>query len=269
MSTNKLKSRTVITTALLAWALTSFTALAAAQSASESSVGAPEVSDTMPADKYEAAANKHVNDALTVLRKMELAARMKPVLQQAKGVLLVPTYGRAAFVVGGKGGAGVLLVKREDGTWSDPVFYNISGLNIGVQAGVEGGAIAMVLNNDKAVNRFMQRNNFSLTADSGITVVNWAKVAEGSTGPGDVVAWSGTKGLFGDVVTVGLNDIRLNQNLTNAYYNRMLSAKDVITGKVKNPQADALRQELASISAGAGTSSQGGSGTSGAAGSSK
>ena len=55
MSTNKLKSRTVITTALLAWALTSFTALAAAQSASESSVGAPEVSDTMPTDKYEAA----------------------------------------------------------------------------------------------------------------------------------------------------------------------------------------------------------------------
>ena len=127
----------------------------------------------------------------------------------------------------------------------------------------------MVLNNDKAVNRFMQRNNFSLSADSGITVVNWAKVAEGSTGPGDVVAWSGTKGLFGDVVTVGLNDIRLNENLTNAYYNRMLSAKDVITGKVKNPQADALRQELASISAGAGTSSQGESGTSGAAGSSK
>ena len=268
MIMNKSKSWIAIATYLVA--MSSFNGIATAQSVSESSAAAPEVSDNTPTEKYAAAATKHVNDALTVLRKMELAPRMKPVLQQAKGVLLVPTYGRAALVVGGKGGAGVLLVKREDGTWSDPVFYNISGLNIGVQAGVEGGAIAMVLNNEKAVNRFMQRNNLSLSADTGITVINWAKMAEGSTGPGDVLAWSGTKGLFGDVVTVGLNDIRLNQNLTNAYYSRSLSAKDVIAGKVKNPQADALREELASISAGAsGASSQGGSGSSGTSGGSK
>ena len=265
MITNQHKSWIAIATYMAAF--TSFSGLAAAQSSSEGRTSSPDVSDTMPTEKYEASATKHVNDALTVLRNMESAPRMKPLLQQAKGVLIVPTYGRAALVVGGRGGAGLLLVRREDGSWSDPVFYNIGGLNIGVQAGVEAGAIAMVLNNEKAVNRFMQRNNFSLSADTGITIINWAKMAEGSTGPGDVVAWSGTKGLFGDVVTIGLNDIRLNQNLTNAYYGRSLSPRDVITGKVKNPQADALRKELASISAG--TSSQGGSGTSGPSGSGK
>lgn len=108
----------------------------------------------------------------------------------------------------------------------------------------------MVLNNDKAIDRFMDRNNFSLSANTGITVVNWAKMAEGSTGPGDVVAWAGTKSLFGNVITVGVNHIRLNQNLTNTYYARTLSEKDVISGKVKNAQADSLQQALSFLSTG-------------------
>lgn len=87
-------------------------------------------------------------------------------MQQAKGVFIVPTYGRVALGVGGSGGAGVLLVKRDDGTWSDPAFYNIGGISVGVQAGAEGGPIAMVLNNEKGVSRFMQKNNFSLSADA-------------------------------------------------------------------------------------------------------
>ena len=244
MITTKHKFWIAVATSMVA--LTSLNNLATAQSTSKSATGKPELSDNMSTEKYESAATKHVNDALGVLRKMESAPRMKPVLQQAKGIFIVPSYGRAALVVGGRGGAGVLLVKRDDGSWSDPVFYNISGLSVGLQAGVEGGPIAMVLNNEKAIDRFMDRNNFSLSAN---------------TGPGDVVAWAGTKGLFGDVVTVGVNDIRLNQNLTNAYYARTLSAKDVISGKVKNAQADSLKQALSSLSTG--TTSTGAGGTSG------
>ena len=259
MITTKHKFWIAVATSIVA--LTSLNNFATAQSTSKSATEKPEFSDNMSTDKYESAATKHVNDALGVLRKMEAAPRMKTILQQAKGVFIVPSYGRAALVVGGRGGAGVLLVKRDDGSWSDPVFYNISGLSVGLQAGVEGGPIAMVLNNEKAIDRFMDRNNFSLSANTGITVVNWAKMAEGSTGPGDVVAWAGTKGLFGDVVTVGVNDIRLNQNLTNAYYARTLSAKDVISGKVKNAQADSLKQALSSLSTG--TTSTGAGGTTG------
>lgn len=243
--------------------ITSVSSLAAAQSTSSNRNPATQAPANAPSSKQEAAATKHVNDAVVVVRKMESEPDMNSLLQQAKGVFIVPTYGRAALGVGGNGGAGLLLVKRDDGTWSDPAFYNIGGISVGVQAGAEGGPIAMVLNNDKAVNRFMQKNNFSLSADVGLTVVNWAKMAQGSIGTGDVVAWAGTKGLFGNVVTLGVNDIRFNQNETAAYYHQTVAAKDVISGRVKNSQADMLKKALATASTGTLSDSSGESSSSG------
>ncbi|MYM76239.1 hypothetical protein GTP56_29185, partial [Duganella sp. FT134W] len=192
---------------------------------------------------------ERVTDAMRVVRQLEAEPRMKQLLQQAKGVLIVPAYGRAALGVGAHGGAGLLLLKRADGSWSGPAFYDLGGLTVGLQAGAEGGALAMVLNNDKAVGEFMKKNNFSLSAAAGLTVFNWSKLAQGTAGNGDVVAWGATKGLFGDAVTVGLNDIRYNQSLTNAYYGRALSPKDIADGSVSNPQAQPLQQALGQASA--------------------
>ncbi len=201
----------------------------------------------------QANAGKNVQDAVAVVKRMEADNTMRQVLAEAKGVFIVPTYGRAAFGIGGQGGSGVLLVKKTDGTWSDPAFFNIGGISIGAQAGAEGGPIAFALLNDKAVQRFSDKNNFSLSADAGITIINWAKLAQGSTGGGDVVAWSGAKGLFGNVATLGANDIRFNQRLTEAYYGKPTTTAEIIGGKAKNPDSDALKQALSSASSGSAT----------------
>ena len=193
-------------------------------------------------------ATERVSDALAVVRQLEAEPRMKQLLQQGKGVLIVPSYGRAALGVGAHGGAGLLLLKRSDGAWSGPVFYDLGGLTVGLQAGAEGGPIALVLNNEKAVNEFMKKNNVALSADAGLTVLNWSKLAQGTAGTGDVVAWSGTKGLFGDVAAVGVNDIRFNQSLTNAYYGRTLSPREIAAGTVSNPQSEPLQQALGQAS---------------------
>jgi SH3 domain-containing YSC84-like protein 1 len=218
-------------------------------------------------ERREKAAIRHVDDAVAVVQRMEQEPRMKELLAKAKGVFIVPTYGRAALGVGASGGSGVLLVKEGAQKWSEPAFYNIGGINVGLQAGGEGGAIAMVLNNDKAVQKFMQKNNFSLSADAGLTVVNWTKVAQGTAGEGDVVVWSGTKGLFGDAVAIGVNDIRFNQNLTTAYYHQNVSPKDVVAGKAKSQHTEKLKQALSGMHSG--TSSTGASGGSEASGTSK
>lgn len=199
------------------------------------------------ATKPEATAIKHVSDAVTVAQRMLQEPRMKELLAQAKGIFIVPTYGRAALGVGASGGAGVLLVKRADGTWSDPAFYNLGGISAGAQVGAEAGAIALVLNNEKAVNKFMQKNSFAVNAAAGLTIVNWAKIAQGSLGDGDVVAWAGTKGLYGNLVAVGVSDIRYNQRLTNAYYHTTVTAADAVAGKHTNANADTLKQTLASM----------------------
>lgn len=236
--------------------LVPLTLLAAATSPLPVSAQAVQKHETKTA--YERSANKHVANAVAVVKRMETDPTMQRVMMDAKGVYILPTYGRAALGIGGQGGAGVLLV-RQGPDWGEPAFYNIGGISIGAQVGAEGGAVAFVLKNDKAVQRFTDKNNFSLSADAGITVINWAKIAQGSTGEGDVVAWSGTKGLFGNVATISVNDIRYNERMTSAYYGKTTTAMDVIDGKVKNPSSDALKQALTETTSGTASGKSGGS----------
>jgi SH3 domain-containing YSC84-like protein 1 len=193
-----------------------------------------------------AAATKHVDDATGVLKQMSAEPGAGQLLAQAKGIYIVPNYGRAALGLGASGGAGVFLARRPDGSWGEPAFFNTGGISIGLQAGVEGGPVVLVLANDKAVTGFRQKNNFNLGASAGLTVVNWNRQVQGQVGNADVLVWSGSKGLFGNVATLAINDIHFNQRATTAYYGKPATAADVLSGKVTNPQADTLRQALAS-----------------------
>lgn len=188
------------------------------------------------ASKAMESATKRVDAAIPVVHQLQTDARMQPLLQQAKGMLIIPSYGRAALGVGAQGGGGLQLVRRPDGSWSGPAVYNLGGLTLGLQAGAEGGPLVMVLNNDKAINAVMKKNNFSLNAAAGLTVINWSKMAQGTVGIGDVVA-------------VGLSDIRCNQHLTNAFYGRSLSPKDFAAGTMEDPHALPLQQALSEASA--------------------
>ena len=213
--------------------------------------------DSTTATRRQQTAVQHVSDAVGVVQTMSAEAGMPALLGRARGVFIIPKYGRAALGVGAAGGAGVLMVRRENGTWGNPAFFDTGGLSIGLQAGAESGPLALVLLNQKAVDSFRNRNNFSLNADAGLTVVNFARMAQGSTA-GDIVAWSGTKGLFGNAATVGINDIRYNQGLTEAYYGKPTTALQAIDSTEINAQADALRKVLGSPPTPAGSGARGG-----------
>jgi len=189
------------------------------------------------------AANRRLADAAGVVRTMSATPALAELLRMARGAYIVPVYGRAALGVGAAGGSGVLMTRRTDGGWSNPAFFTMGGLSVGLQAGAEGGPIALLLMNQKAVDHFRKRNNFSLSADTGLTVVNFARMKQGSTA-GDVVAWSGGKGLFGNALTVAVNNIRYNQRLTHAHYGKPLTAQEAIDSAAPDPQAEALRAAL-------------------------
>ena len=242
---------------MLAFAVPAATAQDSHASRSAAAGQAAHGTDNDAATRRQQAAVKHVSDAVGVVHTMSNETGMPALLGRARGVFIVPTYGRAALGVGGAGGAGVLMVRQADGAWGNPVFFDTGGLSIGLQAGVEGGPIALVLLNQKAVDSFRNRNNFSLSADAGLTVVNFARMAQGSTA-GDVVAWSGSKGLFGNAATVGINDVRYNQRLTEAYYGKPMTALQAIDSKETNAQADALRKVLGSPPTPAGSSGKAG-----------
>lgn len=189
-------------------------------------------------------ASAEIADATQVIRTMEADPKLKAVLQKAHGVFIVPHYGQAAFGVGFKGGEGVVMIKNGM-RWSDPAFYNFGGLTAGFQIGGEGGALAFILNNEKAVQQFTQQNNFSLSADAGLTVANWSKMSEAELSRADMVAWSNTKGLFGGA-SIGLQDVRFNENETQAFFGKSVKVEDILAGKIKAPQekTNSIKQSL-------------------------
>jgi lipid-binding SYLF domain-containing protein len=250
------RRRSVLRHALLGAAALLMLAFALPAATAQTSKAA-RATDSDSATRRQQTAVKHVSDAVGVVHTMSNETGMPALLGRARGVFIVPTYGRAALGVGGAGGAGVLMVRRADGSWGNPVFFDTGGLSIGLQAGVEGGPIALVLLNQKAVDSFRNRNNFSLSADAGLTVVNFARMTQGSTA-GDVVAWSGSKGLFGNAATVGISDVRYNQRLTEAYYGKSMTALQAIDNTETNAQADALRKVLGSPPTPAGSSGKAG-----------
>lgn len=166
-------------------------------------------------------AQSRVEKAAAVVDRMKSEPKVDALLRQARGVLVVPDYGKAAWIVGGQGGVGVLTARRAGDRWSAPAFYTIGGLSIGLQAGGEIGPVAFILMTDRAVRQFENRTNrFSLGADAGLTVVAFsdqADIASTNGAPADVIAWSGAKGLFGGV-SIGATDVMMNTNMNEAYY---------------------------------------------------
>lgn len=187
---------------------------------------------------------EQVNEAKAVVEKMVADPKVKALLQKAKGVFIVPTYGRGAWGVGVHGGEGVMLT-QSDNKWSNPVFYNMGGISIGFQGGGEAGSLAMLLMSAKAVNQFMSENNFSINAGAGLTVVNYTAKAQADAGMGDVIVWADTKGAFANV-SVGMSDIHRDESDAKAFYKRTATAKEILDGAVASSQADALRKALPS-----------------------
>lgn len=189
-------------------------------------------------------AQARVEKAATVVDRMKTEPKVDALLRQAKGVLVVPDYGKAAWIVGGQGGVGVLTAHRGDDRWSPPAFYTIGGLSIGFQAGGEIGPVAFILMTDRAVKQFEDRTNrFSLGADAGLTVVAFsdqADIASTNGAPADVVAWSGAKGLFGGV-SVGATDVVMNTNLNDSYYhNLQVTPRQILAGDVNPPEGSGV-----------------------------
>jgi SH3 domain-containing YSC84-like protein 1 len=186
---------------------------------------------------------EEVGKAADVLQKMRTDADMRQLLDEAKGVFLIPDYAAAALVIGGAGGEGVLLT-REDDEWRNPAFYNVGSISAGLQAGVAVGPIALVLLTDKVLNNFKDENNFSLTADAGYAIIDWSARARGELGEGnDVVVWTDTEGLFGELA-VGITDVNWDRERNQEYYGQQVSATQVLGGEVQNPHEQMLQQAL-------------------------
>ena len=206
----------------------------------------PRVSSTAEVVSVEVnEAQQRVDDAVLVVRRTKADTGVSALIRDAKGLLVVPHFFKAALLFGGQKGAGLMLVQR-NGRWSDPVFYRTASGSFGVQIGGAKGALVMILTSDKAVQAFVTKtSSWSLNAGAGLTASSYSKDTPQSGTRSDVVVWSDTKGLFGGAA-VGATRVAMDERANRAYYSRAdVTPEHILSGLVANPNSNGLREVLA------------------------
>lgn len=188
-----------------------------------------------------------LQEARNVVQTMQADPALRRQLQRAKGVFIVPNFARGGAGIVAKGGEGVLTSRLPNGSWSQPAFYNMGGVSVGLQAGASAGQIAFLLMSDRAAKVFDTPNTFSINANAGLAIVDWSARAQASAGKGDdVIAWSDTEGLFAGA-NIGVSDIVADNEENRAFYGPQADAQALLHGRVNadRPAARQLTQLLA------------------------
>lgn len=95
-------------------------------------------------------------------------------LARAKAVAIFPDVVKGSLIWGARHGEGVILSRAEDGTWSGPAFFTITGGSWGIQAGIRNYDVVLLIMNDRGLGALLNER-VTLGGDIGITL--------GPTGP--------------------------------------------------------------------------------------
>src|SRR5580704_13932183 len=102
------------------------------------------------------------------------------VLSGAKCIVVVPHLVKAAFIVGGQHGRGIASCRTETG-WSAPAFISMGGGSAGLQIGVEGVDLVMLIMNDQGFQHLLS-SKFELTGEAsgswpgGTSRIGWDRL---------------------------------------------------------------------------------------------
>ncbi|MEX5217686.1 MAG: lipid-binding SYLF domain-containing protein [Nitrospira sp.] len=160
--------------------------------------------------------------------------------KEAKGLFIVPQLLRGAFVFGGAGGSGVLIVRNEKtGAWSQPAFYNIGAVTFGLQAGGDASELIFVVRTQKGLEQFY-RSDFKLGADTGLSIgpVGGSASVAGITA--DLVSYGRTKGAFAGMSVDGVV-VAVSDESNEGYYGKPVRPVDILVkNAVGNPKSAGL-----------------------------
>jgi lipid-binding SYLF domain-containing protein len=142
-------------------------------------------------------------------------------LADAQGLVIIPNMVKGGFVVGGRHGRGVLLVRDDNQNWHAPVFVSMTGGSIGWQVGVQTTDVILVFKTRQSVQGILN-GKFTLGADAAAAAGPVGRQAAAATDgklKAEIYSYSRSRGLFAGVSIDG-SVLQLDQIATTGYYPR-------------------------------------------------
>jgi len=157
------------------------------------------------------------------------------VLDHAKCIAVVPHLLKGGFVFGAENGRGVATCRTASG-WSAPAFFTITGGSWGLQIGVEGIDLVMVIQSDKGMDRLIN-SKFEIGADASVAAGPVGRHASADTDwkmNAEILTYSRARGIFAGITLNGAA-IRRDDDSTEAIYGHEISTRRILMGEVPPP----------------------------------
>jgi lipid-binding SYLF domain-containing protein len=160
-------------------------------------------------------------DATTVLEAMtadEVNAIPIELLQRARAIAIVPNVIRGGLVFfGARRGRGVLIMRTEQGEWSNPAFITLTGGSAGLQIGAESTDFVLIFANDNAVKN-MRNGKFTLSGEATAVAGPLGRHATSAlTFRAEVYGYVRSRGLFAGAAFEGAK-LAINYESNEGFY---------------------------------------------------
>ncbi|HTG58433.1 MAG TPA: lipid-binding SYLF domain-containing protein [Terriglobia bacterium] len=161
-------------------------------------------------------------------------------LDKAVCVGIIPSEIRAAFVVGGEYGRGVLVCRRGgNGSWGAPSLFTLGGANVGFQLGGKATDVVFIVMNAAGAKKLVA-DSVKFGADVSATAGPVGRTAEGATDlqlHAEIISYSRTRGLFAGVSLEG-DVLKQDSDENERLYGQKVNARALlIYGSVSAPSA--------------------------------
>ncbi|HKK00748.1 MAG TPA: lipid-binding SYLF domain-containing protein [Desulfuromonadales bacterium] len=169
-------------------------------------------------------------------------------LANAYGIAIIPNVIKVGFILGGRYGTGVLVIRDGDNHWGNPSFITLTGGSLGWQIGAQSTDVILVFKTRRSVEGII-KGKFTLGADAAVAAGPVGRRVEGATDvklKAEIYSYSRSRGLFAGVSLEG-SAIQIDKDANASFYGRSgISAGDILEGPpLPRPGVTHLKQMLA------------------------
>jgi lipid-binding SYLF domain-containing protein len=160
----------------------------------------------------------------------------RDLLDKAEAVAVFPSVIKAGFIVGGRGGRGVIS-RRVAGGWSAPAFFDLGGGSIGLQIGASSTDYILLFMNENAVSSLLG-DKFEIGGEGSAAAGPLGRSASASTDArmnAQILSYSRSRGAFAGLELKGVVIKPDNEDNHQVYG---MNARDILTGTNKISMAE-------------------------------
>ena len=146
---------------------------------------------------------KRLDESATILGEMRRAPDTgisEELWEKAECVIVIPSVKKAAFIVGGEYGSGVMSCRAGE-RWSAPVFMQLAKGSWGLQIGAQSVDLVLLVMNRRGVDKLLN-NKVSLGADASVAAGPVGRSGHAATDlqlKAEMLSYSRTQGVFAGI----------------------------------------------------------------------